>query len=1140
MRVAQYGFVLLILVAWGCSTPAAPLPYMGNDAISGTDLPRIDDAGGGEWIAEEVEDLEPVPQCKSDGDCEEFDDGNLCNGRWVCFDGECVEEGEPVVCPPYEELCNDFVCQPDSGECLLEPFDNMTECEDGDLCTVDTVCVDGECKAMEVTDCDDANPCTTGTCDGEGGCNYEFNEAQCDDGNACTVGDKCVEGECAAGEEPLDCDDENLCTDDACSSVQGCIHVNNASQCDDGNFCTAGDKCIAGECIPGGTNICLCATDEECLAIDDDLCDGLMECFEGLCEEAPDSEVICLADDLDQCQQTACNPGTGECDVFAAEEGTPCDDGDLCTDNDACVEEECVGDEWDCDDGDLCTVDECDPTNEKDGCSHMPACVDLDLCTEDLCDAGTGDCSYVEVICEDNDLTTVDYCDPGTGVCHHEPIACDDGDPCTLDFLDEGTGECGSSPKCVDQDLCTVDTCDPATGDCTYVLKDCESDEPVTCMVYACDPATGDCFEAPLDCNDENFCTIDDCELATGECVYEDIACSDNNECTTDFCDPLDGCVYVEAVCDDCNELCKVYTCDPGLGFLASNLDCDDGNACTEGDICDIATGECAYATVNCDDSNACTEDSCDPGTGCLNVDVVCAECTDPCKVYTCAPDTGKFASADIDCADANNCTTDYCDPLLGCVNEEKQCTPDDPLPCATYACAPETGDCIVGIVDCDDGNACTSGDICDVFTGECVYTPTECEDNSACTADSCDPDSGCVHEEIDCDDNNACSSDSCDPNAGCMHAFLLCTDMNPCTVDSCDVATGDCVYDPEPMENEPCSDGDECTDPDSCQSGECVSGPDVCLDCTVEQAVTCGSFVQGQIPANQDGVLDDYDCSEHDYPGKELIYEFNAGCSTEITVTVTKVGFEPNTKTVLDLLVLDADEPCDPDECIAASFGPGGNNPVTTLKFQSQAGKKYYIVVEGRDGSAAGFQLSVACTCIGPGLEDCTNEEDDDGDGFVDCLDPDCVLNPVCQPGQQCIPEGYAMCGLNYFGTIQPFFGGMFSSYACSMHNYAGDEIIYSFGSQQCSGSVTATLTTTPVGDQDTPNIDLLIIDGAQGCFGDSCIAAGLMVITAGGTGMASVTFNVDDDGGPYYIMVDGRQGAWGPYSMTIQCDCK
>jgi hypothetical protein len=37
----------------------------------------------------------------------------------------------------------------------------------------------------------------------------------CDDGEGCTLGDKCVAGQCVPG-TPMDCDDANVCTEDAC------------------------------------------------------------------------------------------------------------------------------------------------------------------------------------------------------------------------------------------------------------------------------------------------------------------------------------------------------------------------------------------------------------------------------------------------------------------------------------------------------------------------------------------------------------------------------------------------------------------------------------------------------------------------------------------------------------------------------------------------------------------------------------------------------------------------------------------------------------------------------------------------------------------------------------------------------------
>ena len=74
---------------------------------------------------------------------------------------------------------------------------------------------------------------------------------------------------------------------------------------------------------------------------------------------------------------------------------------------------------------------------------------------------------------------------------------------------------------------------------------------------------------------------------------------------------------------------------------------------------------------------------------------------------------------SDLDCDDLVNCTSDSCDPATGrCIH-----TPVDAV--------------------CDDGNACTTGELCDPATG-CVFgTPNSCDDGISCTADRCDPFTG-------------------------------------------------------------------------------------------------------------------------------------------------------------------------------------------------------------------------------------------------------------------------------------------------------------------------------------------------------------------------------------------------------------
>ena len=58
----------------------------------------------------------------------------------------------------------------------------------------------------------------------------------------------------------------------------------------------------------------------------------------------------------------------------------------------------------------------------------------------------------------------------------------------------------------------------------------------------------------------------------------------------------------------------------------------------------------------------------------------------------------------------------------------------------------------------CDDGSACTAGDVC---TGTvCGGAPLSCDDSNPCTDDSCNPALGCVHSNNTsaCNDGNVCT----------------------------------------------------------------------------------------------------------------------------------------------------------------------------------------------------------------------------------------------------------------------------------------------------------------------------------------------------------------------------------------------
>src|SRR5438477_8928615 len=63
----------------------------------------------------------------------------------------------------------------------------------------------------------------------------------CNDGNACTFDDRCVNGQCRG--TPYTCDDGNVCTNNFCDSSGGCSFPPNTAPFNDGNLCTRNYTC---------------------------------------------------------------------------------------------------------------------------------------------------------------------------------------------------------------------------------------------------------------------------------------------------------------------------------------------------------------------------------------------------------------------------------------------------------------------------------------------------------------------------------------------------------------------------------------------------------------------------------------------------------------------------------------------------------------------------------------------------------------------------------------------------------------------------------------------------------------------------------------------------------------------------------
>ncbi len=260
-------------------------------------------------------------QCTEDADCDKYDDGDRCNGVQWCdktakpFFRCAAEPDSKITCQTVGDTqCAKNTCDPKvGGGCKLTAVigEIGKACQDGDPCTVKTVCSAGKC-AGQAKSCDDDNPCTEDTCTKTTDCLNLPLAATCNDGDACTIKDACVGGTCAGGGKK-DCDDGNPCTADSCDVKLGCAATPTTHACDDGDKCTLSDTCAAGKCVPGKPMGC----------DDGDACTVAEACAAGVCDKGKAKN----CDDGNACTDDSCDPDKG-C-AHAANTGS-CTTGNAC------------------------------------------------------------------------------------------------------------------------------------------------------------------------------------------------------------------------------------------------------------------------------------------------------------------------------------------------------------------------------------------------------------------------------------------------------------------------------------------------------------------------------------------------------------------------------------------------------------------------------------------------------------------------------------------------------------------------------------------------------------------------------------------------------------------------------------------
>ncbi len=200
------------------------------------------------------------------------DDDQLCTENDQCTAGTCG--GTDVDCSGAGEECKTASCDPNGGEgnCdILTPLKDGTECDDGDLCTGNDTCSSAQCAGLPVDCSEFGGPCGIASCDPAGAqinCNIITpvkDGTPCDDGEACTAEGLCVDGQCLT--EEADCNDNGVpdCQDIEDMTSGDCDGDGVPDECQlpksSGGLCTEGcapdcdgngeiDSCEIARCTP--------------------------------------------------------------------------------------------------------------------------------------------------------------------------------------------------------------------------------------------------------------------------------------------------------------------------------------------------------------------------------------------------------------------------------------------------------------------------------------------------------------------------------------------------------------------------------------------------------------------------------------------------------------------------------------------------------------------------------------------------------------------------------------------------------------------------------------------------------------------------------------------------------------------------
>lgn len=294
---------------------------------------------------------------------------------------------------------------------------------------------------------------------------------------------------------------------------------------------------------------------------------------------------------------------------------------------------------------------------------------------------------------------------------------------------------------------------------------------------------------------------------------------------------------------------------------------------------------------------------------------------------------------------------------------------------------------------------------------------------------------------------------------------------------------------------------------------------------CVSDYGLGCGDTDSwSTTEAGATSVIKEWACQPgFDYSGPEYTYEFMPDCTGTATVTLKKKTMI--TGTYLDLMIGDGSKLCSGGNCIASGLMLGDT---ATVNFQVESGKKYWIVVDGWNGAKGYYDLSIQCNCTSEAGA-CHDSIDNDKDGKVDCVDPDCLQDPWCST-KPCVSNDNISADATVNADTTKGSQNV-PQWSCWPNgDYTAPEYVFTY-TALCDGKVSFSLKK----DASVEGfLDLFIADGDKTCQKDNCLYYQLMSGDIAEIKDISIT-----KGKKFFVIVDGYNGTKGKFTLTSSTTC-